>query len=56
MSGQRNFREYLNEQLEDPEFKKEWDALEPEFNMIRAMIETQEDMRIISIVKKISEC
>ena len=45
MSGQRNFREYLNEQLKDPEF-----------NMIRAMIETQEDMRIISIVKKISEC
>ena len=33
-----NFREYLNEQLKDPDFKKEWDNLEPEFNMMQAMI------------------
>lgn len=25
------FREFLAEQLKDPEFKKEYDALEPEF-------------------------
>ena len=25
-----DFREYLNKQLQDPEFKKEWDDLEPE--------------------------
>ena len=27
----KNFRETLNQQLKNPEFKKEWDALEPEF-------------------------
>ncbi len=32
------FRELLNEQLEDPEFKKEWDDLQPEMDVIRAMI------------------
>lgn len=26
----KNFRETLNEQLRDPAFKAEWDALEPE--------------------------
>ena len=25
------FEEFLNEQLKDPEFKKEYDALKPEF-------------------------
>ena len=30
-----DFRDYLNEQLKDPEFKKEWDKLEPEFNMMQ---------------------
>ena len=36
-----DFREYLNKQLEDPEFKKEWDDLEPEFNAIQAMIDAR---------------
>lgn len=36
-----DFRKYLNKQLENPEFKKEWDALEPEFNMIQAMIDAR---------------
>lgn len=36
-----DFRNYLNEQLKDPEFKKEWEALEPEFNMIQAMIDAR---------------
>ena len=36
-----DFRNYLNEQLKDTEFKKEWDALEPEFNMIQAMIDAR---------------
>ena len=26
----KHFRETLNEQLQDPEFKAKWDALEPE--------------------------
>lgn len=36
-----NFHDYLEEQLQNPEFKKEWDALEPEFNMIQAMIDAR---------------
>ena len=36
-----DFREYLNKQLQDPEFKKEWDDLEPEFNMIQALIDAR---------------
>lgn len=40
-----DFREYLNEQLKNPEFKKEWDALEPEFNMIQATIDLSEGKR-----------
>lgn len=34
----KNFRETLNTQLKNPEFKTEWDALEPEFAIIRTMI------------------
>ena len=34
--------EYLAEQMKDPEFKAEWDALEPEFQIIRAIIEGRE--------------
>lgn len=34
----KNFRETLNEQLRDPEFKAEWDALEPERQIVRAML------------------
>lgn len=35
------FRELLNEQLEDTEFKKEWDDLQPEMDVIRAMIDNR---------------
>lgn len=35
------FRKLLNEQLEDPEFKKEWDDLQPEMDVIRAMIDNR---------------
>jgi len=38
----KNFRDTLNEQLRDPEFKAEWDALEPERQIIRAMLEGRE--------------
>lgn len=34
-----DFRAYLAEKLKDPEFKKEWDALEPEFEQAHAEIE-----------------
>ena len=36
------FSVYLEEQLKDPEFKKEWDALQPEREAIRAEIEAQQ--------------
>ncbi|MBQ2592792.1 MAG: helix-turn-helix transcriptional regulator [Candidatus Riflebacteria bacterium] len=36
-----SFDEYLNEQLKDPEFKKEWDALEPEFTIVQAILDAR---------------
>lgn len=36
------FRELLNEQLKDPEFEKEWNEIQLEMDVLRAMI----DMRI----------
>lgn len=36
-----NFNDYLNEQLNDPAFKSEYDALEPEFAVIQAMIDAR---------------
>ena len=36
-----DFREYLNKQLEDPEFRAEWDALQPEMAIVQAMIDAR---------------
>ena len=36
-----NFKDYLNEQLKNPEFKAEYDALEPEFAIKQAMIDAR---------------
>ena len=33
-----DFRQYLDQQLSDPAFKAEWDALEPEYQIINAII------------------
>lgn len=35
------FREYLNEKLQNPVFKMEYDALEDEFVIIQAMIDAR---------------
>ena len=35
------FHDFLKEQLEDTEFKKAYDALEPEFAIIQAMIDAR---------------
>ena len=35
----RTFDSYLEKKLENPELKKEYDALEPEFSIIQAMID-----------------
>ena len=36
-----DFRKFLNEQLEDPEFRAEWDALQPERALVQAMIDAR---------------
>ena len=35
------FQELLQEQLKDPDFKKEWDDIQPEMDAIRAMIDAR---------------
>ena len=35
------FNDYLNEQMKDPAFKEEWNALEPEFTIMQAMIDAR---------------
>lgn len=39
----KNFRETLNEQMKNPAFRKEWDALEPERQITRAMLEGRQN-------------
>ena len=38
-----NFDEYVADKLNDPEFRLEYDALEPEFAIIHAMIEARKN-------------
>lgn len=33
------FNEFLSEKMDDPEFKSEYESLEPEFTIIQAMID-----------------
>ena len=47
------WKEFLNEQLENPEVRAEWDALEPEFAIIQAMIEARKNSGITQ--KQLSE-
>ena len=35
----KSFRESLKNELKNPEFKKEWDALDPEFRRIRQTLD-----------------
>ena len=39
-------KEYINEQLKDPDFKKEWDDLDPEMEVIRAMIKARNSQNL----------
>lgn len=36
-----DFDRYLEKQLQDPAFKKEWDALEPERALMRAIVKAR---------------
>ena len=38
-----NFKDFLKEQLKDENLKKEYDASEPEFTIIKAMIDARKD-------------
>ena len=38
-----DFDTYLQEQLKDPEFRSEYDALEPEFAIMRAMVNARKN-------------
>ena len=49
----RRFEDYFNEKLKDPEFKKEYDALEPEFAIIQAMIDARKESGLTQ--KELSE-
>ncbi len=42
----KNFRDTLNEQLKNPDFKAEYDALEPEFQIIKAMLDGRNQLNL----------
>lgn len=42
----KNFRQTLDEELKDPRFREEWDRLEPEFQIIRALLEGRNERHI----------
>jgi len=48
-----SFNEFLKEQLEDTEFRAEYDALEPEFAIIQAIIDARKSSGITQ--KQLSE-
>ena len=48
-----NFKDFLNEQLQNPEFKKEWDELQPEKAIVQAMIDARQKAGITQ--KQLSE-
>ncbi|MDE5907877.1 MAG: helix-turn-helix transcriptional regulator [Lachnospiraceae bacterium] len=35
------FQEFLNEQFQDDEFRKEWEDIQPEMDVIRAMVDAR---------------
>lgn len=35
------FKNFLNEQLQDEEFRKEWENIQPEMDVIRAMVDAR---------------
>ena len=42
----KNFRETLNQQMQNTEFKAEWEALEPEFQIIKANLNGRKEKNI----------
>ena len=48
-----DFRNYLNEHLQRPSFKAEWDALQPELTIAQAMIDARKESGLTQ--KQLSE-
>lgn len=42
----KNFRETLNEQMKDPEFRAEWEAQEPERQIMHAILEGRQNYNL----------
>lgn len=40
----KTFKEFKNEQMKDPEFRKEYENLKPEFDIIRAIVDARISM------------
>ena len=38
----RTLKDYIADQMKNPEFKKAWDDLDPEFRVLKAMIKARE--------------
>lgn len=38
-----NMKDFLKEQLKDPKFKKEYDALDAEFSIVQAMLDARKN-------------
>ncbi|MBQ7656918.1 MAG: helix-turn-helix transcriptional regulator [Clostridia bacterium] len=47
------FDEYLTEKLQNPEFKREYEALQPEYEIIKALIQARNDSGLTQ--KQLSE-
>ncbi len=48
-----DFNEFLEDQLKDPEFRAEYEALEPEFAIVQAMIDARRETGLTQ--KQLSE-
>lgn len=48
-----NFNDFLNEQMKDPAFKAEWEALDPEFSVIEAILKERKESGLTQ--KQLSE-
>ena len=46
MRKMTSFDDYLKEQLKDPEFKKEWDRTEPEYQVLEEIIRARIEKKL----------
>lgn len=47
------FNDYLKDQMADPDFREEWEALEPEFAIVQAIIDARKESGLTQ--KQLSE-